>query len=221
MADMSVQLPFDVQDELRAVYPDPPPSPVTEDEYYRWSERHGYVRAEWINGEISFMPPVGPVHDDLAWWIGTLLRHYVDRKGLGRVKMDTWTKFEVPEPQVRGPDVLFLAQDRAHLITKQNVPVPPDFIVEVVSPSDPSRDYRDKYHLYEASAVREYWIVDPASQNIEAYRLDPSGRSARYYEQNGKLGSEVVAGWYVRPAQWLWHDPQPNVLDALAELGVK
>src|SRR4051794_9516732 len=83
----SLQAPIEVTDELRAVFPKPPPSPVSEQDYYRWSERHGYVPAEWIDGEISYMVPAGPVHDDLAWWIGTLMRHFVERKKLGRVKM--------------------------------------------------------------------------------------------------------------------------------------
>src|SRR3954447_8150627 len=106
----SAQVPFEITDEMREMYPDPPPYPVSEQEYYRWSETHGYVRAEWINGEVSFMPPVGSVHDDFTWWIGGLLRHYVELKALGRVKFDTWTKFESPVPQVRGPDVLYVTQ---------------------------------------------------------------------------------------------------------------
>jgi Uma2 family endonuclease len=216
-----VELPREISsDEWAAMYPPPPVSPVSEEEYYRWSESHGYVRAEWINGEVSFMPPVGPIHDDFSWWLGALLRHYVERKSLGRVKLDTWTKFTSPEPQVRGPDVLFMTQERAHLITARHVSEPPDFVIEVVSPGDESRDYRDKFLLYQTSGVREYWIVDPASKSIEAYCLDLSGKYVRFGEKDGKLSSRVVAGWYVRP-EWLWSNPQPNVLDALAELGVK
>lgn len=212
-----VHVPFSVDESLAAMYPEPPPSPVSETEYMRWSESHGYVRAEWIDGEISFMPPIGPIHEDANWWLATLMRLFCDHRKLGRVKMDTWTKFKIPRPQLRGPDVLFIRADRAHLIGNRNVAEPPDLIIEVVSPGDESRDYRDKYHLYEAAGVREYWIVDPASQAIEAYRLDTSGKYQRFFERDGKLASEVVTGFYVRP-EWLWTDPQKDVLAALAEL---
>jgi Uma2 family endonuclease len=216
----SVQAPIDAARDWAQLYPEPPAHPVSEEEYYRWSERHGYVRAEWIDGEVSFMSPVGPTHDDYTWWIGALLRHFVEAKNLGKVKFDTWTRFQIPRPQVRGPDVLFVRQERAGIITDRNVSEPPDFVIEVVSPGDESRDYRDKFLLYEASRVREYWIVDPASESIEAYRLDVHGKYARYYEQDGKFTSELIPGWYLR-STWLWQRPHPDVLVALAELGVR
>jgi Uma2 family endonuclease len=212
-----VHVPFQIDESLAAMYPEPPPAPVSEEDYMRWSESHGYVRAEWIDGEISFMPPVGPVHDDCSWWIGALVRLFVARHKLGRVKFDTWTRFRVPRPELRGPDILFVRSGREHVFTDRNVSEPPDLIIEVVSPGDESRDYRDKYLLYEAAGVREYLIVDPASQSIEAYRLNSNGKYERFYERDGKLASEVVAGWYVRP-EWLWGDPQKDVLEALAEL---
>ncbi len=202
------------------MYPEPPPSPVSEQEYYKWSESHGYVRAEWINGEISFMPPVGPIHDDFSFWIGAVLRLYVEGKKLGRVKLDTWTKFERPADQVRGPDILFVTKERASVITDRNVSEPPDFVIEIVSPGDESRDYRDKFLVYEASGVREYWIVDPASQSIEAYVLSPKGRFVRFVDDDGRLHSRTVAGWYVK-LEWLWAHPQPSVLEVLGELGVR
>jgi Uma2 family endonuclease len=136
---------------------------------------------------------------------------------MGRVQMNTWTRFQAPRKQVRGPDVLFVRAGREHVITARHVSEPPDLVIEVVSPGDESRDYRDKFLVYEASRVREYWIVDPPSQSIEAYRLDDNGKYQRFYERDGKFISQVVAGWYVRP-EWLWAEPEKDVLQALAEL---
>jgi Uma2 family endonuclease len=199
------------------MYPVPPPSPLSELDFLRWSQSHGNVPAEWINGEVSFMHPIVPTHDDARWIVATLMRHFCNRQRLGQVKLNTWTRFETPRPQLRGPDVLFVRAGRDQIITQRHVSEPPDLVVEVVSPGDESRDYRDKYYLYEASGVREYWIVDPASQSIEAYRLNDQRKYVRFYERDGKLRSEVVAGWYIRP-EWLWSDPQKDVLEALAEL---
>jgi len=47
----------------------------------------------------------------------------------------------------------------------------PDFIVEIISPTTAERDMVDKYKLYEAEGVREYWIVFPTEQFINAYFL--------------------------------------------------
>lgn len=45
----------------------------------------------------------------------------------------------------------------------------PDRIIEVVSPSTQSHDYLKKMWLYQKSSVREYWIVNPKTENIMVY----------------------------------------------------
>lgn len=52
----------------------------------------------------------------------------------------------------------------------------PDLIVEILSPSTASRDYRVKFDLYERSGVREYWIVNPPAKSIEIFVLQENGR---------------------------------------------
>lgn len=42
----------------------------------------------------------------------------------------------------------------------------PDFIIEIVSPGNPSDDYIRKAYYYKNYGVREYWIVDPKRRMI-------------------------------------------------------
>lgn len=42
----------------------------------------------------------------------------------------------------------------------------PDFIIEIVSPGNPSDDYIRKLYYYKNYGVREYWIVDPKRKTI-------------------------------------------------------
>ncbi len=48
---------------------------------------------------------------------------------------------------------------------------PPDWIIEITSPSTHKRDFTEKFDLYEAAGVREYWIAVPKSAEIYAYAL--------------------------------------------------
>ncbi len=48
----------------------------------------------------------------------------------------------------------------------------PDWIIEIVSPSNSSHDYILKLNLYANAGVREYWIVDPYKERIFVYRLE-------------------------------------------------
>ena len=42
----------------------------------------------------------------------------------------------------------------------------PDFIIEIVSPSNASDDYIRKLYYYKNYGVREYWIVDPQRKSV-------------------------------------------------------
>lgn len=48
----------------------------------------------------------------------------------------------------------------------------PDWIIEIVSPSNSSHDYILKLNLYANAGVREYWIADPYKERIFVYRLE-------------------------------------------------
>ncbi len=52
----------------------------------------------------------------------------------------------------------------------------PDLIAEVLSPGTSSRDWKDKFDLYEEAGVGEYWIVGPSDQDISVFVLDDTGR---------------------------------------------
>lgn len=48
----------------------------------------------------------------------------------------------------------------------------PDWIIEIVSPSNFKYDYIIKLALYAEAGVREYWIVDLEQKRILVYRLE-------------------------------------------------
>ncbi len=52
----------------------------------------------------------------------------------------------------------------------------PDLVVEVISPSTGKRDFNEKYYLYEAAGVKEYWIVFPKDQAITVFLLQEDGK---------------------------------------------
>lgn len=47
----------------------------------------------------------------------------------------------------------------------------PDFIIEILSPSSAYRDLTEKRKLYETYAVREYWVVNPDTLELQIYSL--------------------------------------------------
>ena len=73
------------------------------------------------------------------------------------------------------PDLLYISRGRLHIISERGVEGAPDLIVEVLSPRTAARDRGIKRRRYAAAGVRYYWIVDPANQTLEEYRLGTGG----------------------------------------------
>jgi len=48
----------------------------------------------------------------------------------------------------------------------------PEFIIEIVSPSNARRDVKDKFEIYEQTGVLEYWIVRPDEKTVSQFILE-------------------------------------------------
>lgn len=72
------------------------------------------------------------------------------------------------------PDLMIVC-DRDK-ITRAGLIGPPDWIVEILSPSTASKDQIQKRALYEREGVREFWLVHPVDRLLTIYRLGANGR---------------------------------------------
>ena len=72
----------------------------------------------------------------------------------------------------------------------------PDLIVEVLSPSTGKRDLNEKFNLYEAAGVKEYWVVYPDSKALNVFILQSDGKYdfGTVYEKKGKVPVHIFKG---------------------------
>ena len=127
-------------------------------------------RHEIIDGEHYVNPSPNTKHQLVSIRLVSTLFYFVRDEGLGHV-------FNAPfdvvftEHDIVEPDILFVSNARAHIITDQNIQGVPDLLIEILSPSNHRYDKRVKYETYERAGVPEYWIVDPDEDVIHVYRL--------------------------------------------------
>jgi len=198
-----------------------PPGRMTEEEFVAWCDED--TRAEWVEGEVVMVSPANRKHMSLGRWLVNLLSFFVEHHDLGEVCYE----FQVRLPKQRRrrtPDVLFVAKERAAMIQATHVDGPPDLIMEIVSPDSVARDWREKYHEYEAAGVREYWVIDPMAERVEAYLLgnEADGAERRYRrieDLDGTIRSAMLPGFFLRTA-WLWPETRPKLVEALRALGL-
>jgi len=64
----------------------------------------------------------------------------------------------------------------------------PDLIVEILSSSTAKKDLNDKYSIYEEVGVKEYWIVMPKEQIVEAFHL----KNGKYQLRRAYNGEDII-----------------------------
>ena len=96
------------------------------------------------------------------------------------------------------PDILFVSNERSHIITRENVRGAPVLVVVILSPVTAERDRTVKLDLYAHHGVKEYWIVDPDAKTITVLlwgegRFEVSG----IYGEGQSLRSPTLAGFSI------------------------
>ncbi|HEV7923619.1 MAG TPA: Uma2 family endonuclease [Thermoanaerobaculia bacterium] len=67
------------------------------------------------------------------------------------------------------PDLLYITEEHAAVMTNKNVQGTPDFVIEVLSQETGRRDEVLKLRRYQEFGVAEYWIVDPPRNRVRVY----------------------------------------------------
>ena len=152
-------------------------------------------RYELLDGELIMVPAPGTGHQRIAIRLGSLLHVFVEKRGLGQVFAAPYDVV-LSETNVVQPDLLFIANERTHIITPDNVQGPPNLVVEILSPSAANRDRTLKRALYAQYGVPEYWLVDPDARTVTVLRLGAAGFTvAARYGAGETLTSPTLPGF--------------------------
>jgi Uma2 family endonuclease len=199
-----------------------PPTPyspplVSWEDFHDWALRQEH-RVEWVDGEIIELMPDSIRHFLVARFLSDILRYFAERPGLDLVLMSAILMRLPNRPSGREPDVMFVSNDRLSRLTTTYLDGPSDLAVEVVSPDSETRDRRDKLREYEATGVREYWLIDEPRREARFYVLDAEG-SYRDVRPDGEgiYVSAVLPDLRLR-VDWLWRETLPIVNEALTDL---
>ena len=150
-------------------------------------------------GAIIVIPPAGLVTSHRNSKLTAAIHAWAERDGTGIVA-DSSGGFVLPNGATRSPDVAWIRRDRLAGLTEREtdrfVPLCPDFVVELRSPSDRLADLQAKMNEYVANGSRLGWLVDPLERTVTVYRPDAAPESLAQPDQvNGapELPGLVVA----------------------------
>ena len=150
----------------------------TEEEYFALPDD---LRVELIDGVFYAMAPPAKLHQKVAFEIARQFEDCIEKNG------ETYYLYIAPSDVALGdkkntivqPDV-YVHCDREK--EKRTGPHrgSPDFVVEVLSPSNPENDLWRKRELYKRHHIREYWIINPLAKKIYVFDFEKGNDPEEY-----------------------------------------
>lgn len=138
------------------------------------------IRAEAFDGQIYYMASPSQEHQTISTELTTILNSYIkNNKGSCKVFHAPFdVKLSDSPLTIVQPDIMVIC-DKDKLDGKRCNGAP-DFIIEIVSPANPSDDYIRKLYYYKNAGVREYWIVDPRRKTVTVNYFEGNKLSIQY-----------------------------------------
>ncbi len=123
---------------------------------------------ELIDGEIVTMPSPSDSHQRLVMELLLLIKAVMPAGTLRFAPLDV----HLDAHNVVQPDLFWVAQGspRCLPVDGKYWQGAPDLVVEVLSEGTAKRDKMDKFWLYQAHGVREYWIVNGHEGFMEVWQ---------------------------------------------------
>jgi Uma2 family endonuclease len=159
-------------------------------------------------GDLAIMPPSGGESGARSGRVTAQLIRWADLDGSG-VVFDSSTGFELPDGAIRSPDAAWVARAQLAQLTRSQkqkfIPLAPDFVVEIKSPTDSMRVLQAKMREYIANGTRLGWLIDPQERTVYVFR--PHTAVRRINSPATLSGDPVLAG-FTLDLRRIW---EPNV----------
>lgn len=147
---------------------------LTDEQFFQLCQQNRDLRFErTAKGEILIMPPTGGETSNRNIELAFQLQAWSRQNNQG-LAFDSNGGFILPNGAVRSPDVSWVRRDRWDALTPQQrekfLPLCPDFVVELLSPSDSLKQLQEKMQEYIDNGARLGWLIDRKNQRVEIYR---------------------------------------------------
>ena len=171
-------------------------------DYLTWADDK---MRELLNGFVRLMSPAPTLkHAVISSRLSNKIFNYIERKR-GNCQV-FYAPFDVRLP--KNPDKT--ADDQIYTVVQPDICVvcdpsklsergclgAPDMVIEILSLSSQRYVFRDKFNIYEAGGVKEYWVVSPKEKGINVFILQDNGKydDGTVYEGNTQVPVQTLEG---------------------------
>jgi Uma2 family endonuclease len=136
---------------------------LTDEQFFQLCQDNETLRFERNSkGELIIMPPTGGETSNRNGRLNQQLFNWTDTDGTG-IAFDSSGGFKLPNGADRSPDASWVKLERWNALTPEEqtkfAPLCPDFVVELLSPSDSLKDTQEKMKEYRDDGARLGWLI--------------------------------------------------------------
>jgi Uma2 family endonuclease len=178
---------------------------MTDDEYFQFCQLNRKLRIERnAQGDILISPPAGFESGFRNSELCAQLRNWALKDGRG-LAFDSSVEYILPKGAAYSPDASWVLHSRITTLTKEQKrkfpPLCPDFVVELVSPSDRLSKAKAKMQEWIDNGVQLGWLLDPDHRTAYVYR--PGHEPEQITDTERLVGEGPVAGFVLELAD-IW-----------------
>ncbi len=178
---------------------------LTDNQFYQLCRENPEIKFERnAAGELLIMSPTGGETGNRNIEIGADFVFWNRQTQLG-ICFDSSTCFKLPNGANRSPDVAWIKQERWDTLTPEQKekfpPIAPDFVLELMSPSDTLPETQEKMQEYIDNGVKLGWLINPQMWQVEIYRL---GKPVEILTSPKELSGEDVLPGFILNLQIIW-----------------
>jgi len=178
---------------------------LTSDQFYQLCTANPDLKLERnANGELIVMPPTGGETGKRNSNINLQLGIWNERTQMGEL-FDSSTGFTLPNQADRSPDAAWIEKSRWEALTSEQrekfIPLCPDFVIELLSPSDRLSQIQEKMSEYMENGCRLGLLINRRNRQVEIYRL---GREVEVLDAPSIISCEDVLPGFILNMQQIW-----------------
>jgi Uma2 family endonuclease len=178
---------------------------LTDEQFYQLCVVNKNLRFERnATGELIIMPPVGGESSNRNAGITGQLWLWNEESKLGTI-FDSSGGFKLPNGADRSPDAAWIPSERWDALTKEQqirfLPLCPDFVIELLSPSDSLKQTQAKMKEYLENGARLGWLINRKDRQVEIYR---QGRDVEILDNPESLSGEDVLVGFILNLRSIW-----------------
>lgn len=155
------------------------------------------------DGELIIMSPTGGKTGVRNFALLGQLARWVDANG--GIGFDSSTGFLLPNGAERSPDLAWLRSERWLTLSdaerEKFVPLCPDFVVELKSPSDDVRELKMKMEEWRDNGTELGWLLDPDAKKVFVFR---TGNHVEELSAPSRLDASPTLSGFVADLAKVW-----------------